>query len=335
MRIGVGINGEGKGHVTRMIALSQRLQERHELFFWAPETVAPMIAATFPDCLLMPLPLLKFVMNKERIDFFRTGIDNIDTIFQAPAAIKQISDQMKLLRIEGVLSDFEPYSSKAAKHAGIPVLQLNHPGIVLRAQTIMPDAIISKIVAGSMMGEYDESLISSFYHGDIGPILRNNIRTKEPYYGNHIIVYVKKSMEKNVLDALHHVTKREIRVFPSERFDFADSLATSAAVIATSGHQLSCESLYLKKPICSIPVEGQFEQRLNAMMIERSGRGLYAKMDHITSDMKRFFKNLDTYQEESEKPAPEGYCFHDESGKAAFLTERFFVSGGLPLAKKA
>jgi len=79
MRIAIAINGEGKGHVTRMIALSQRLSQSYELFFWAPETVAPMVAHVFPKTQILPLPLLKIVMNREKIDLLKTSIDNFDT----------------------------------------------------------------------------------------------------------------------------------------------------------------------------------------------------------------------------------------------------------------
>jgi uncharacterized protein (TIGR00661 family) len=335
MRIGIAINGEGKGHVTRMTALSRRLAGDHELFFWAPGTISSMLETAFPESAILPVPVLKFVMNREKIDLLRTGIDNLDTIVQAPTAVRHMSDQMRLLRIEGLLSDFEPYSTKAARIAGIPILQLNHPGIVLKAQTLMPDALLGKIVAGSMMGDYDECLISSFYGGDIGPILREEVRAVEAEYREHIVVYVRRSMQERVLESLGRVTNREIRVFPSEKHDFIESLGSCGAVVATSGHQLSSEALFLKKPIFSIPMEGQFEQRLNAIMIERSGRGLYARMDRIDSDLKRFFGQLDDFLTESEKPAPEGYCFWDDSLRAAFLVDRFFSTGGLPPARNA
>jgi len=212
MRIAVAINGEGKGHVTRMIALCRKLSKVHELFFWAPETIAPMVSGAFPESKVLPLPFLKIAMNREKIDLMKTGIENFETIFQSPSLIRRIGDQLRLLRIEGVLSDFEPYSTKAARRAGIPVLQLNHPGIVLRTQTLMPDALLCKIVAASMMGDYDHCLISSFYRGDIGPILREDVCRAEPDYGDHIVVYVRDSMLSAVKTARKKRTSRELRI---------------------------------------------------------------------------------------------------------------------------
>lgn len=335
MRIAIAINGEGKGHVTRMSALSQRLSKAHELFFWAPETVAPMLTHAFPDAKVLPLPLLKIVMNREKIDLLKTGLGNFETLFQSTAAVRQLSDQLRLLKIEGVLSDFEPYSTKAARSVGIPVLQLNHPGIVLRSQDLMPDALLSKIIAGSMMGSYDACLISSFYQGDIGPILRKDVREAQPENGDHIVVYVKDSMRSEVITALQRKTSRELRIFPNKKYDFIESLASCAGVVASSGHQLSSEALHLGKAIFSIPMEGQFEQRLNALMIERSGRGIQAGMGSIEKDLDRYFTTLEGMMSEGRKPAPEGYCFHDKSRRAASLVHRFFSTGGLDIANEA
>jgi len=280
-----------------------------------------MVSRAFPEALVLPLPLLKIVMNREKIDLLKTSIDNFDTLLQSPAAVRQISDQLRLLRSEGVLSDFEPYSTKAGRRTGIPVLQLNHPAIVLRSQAIQPDALLSKIVAGSMMGDYDHCLISSFYRGDIGPILREDVCRAEPDYGDHIVVYVRDSMLSAVKTALKKRTSRELRIFPHKKFDFIESLASCSGVVATSGHQLSSEALHLGKPIFSIPMEGQFEQRLNAMMIERSGRGIQAGMGSIEDDLNRYFNRLEGKMEASRNPAPEGYCFHDESDRAASLAQ--------------
>ncbi|HLD86464.1 MAG TPA: glycosyltransferase family protein, partial [Candidatus Nanoarchaeia archaeon] len=43
------------------------------------------------------------------------------------------------------------------------------------------------------------------------------------------------------------------------------------------GFTLISEALYLQKPILSIPVEGQFEQTLNALYLKKLGYGVYAK----------------------------------------------------------
>ena len=58
---------------------------------------------------------------------------------------------------------------------------------------------------------------------------------------------------------------------------FLDDLRSARAVIAGGGFSLLSECVYLHKPVLSIPVEGQFEQVLNARYLEKLGYGEYAR----------------------------------------------------------
>jgi uncharacterized protein (TIGR00661 family) len=50
-------------------------------------------------------------------------------------------------------------------------------------------------------------------------------------------------------------------------------LSTAKAVIATAGFTLMSEALYLGKPYLAFPMQGQFEQHLNAHMLDLLGYG--------------------------------------------------------------
>ena len=60
---------------------------------------------------------------------------------------------------------------------------------------------------------------------------------------------------------------------PFSRDGFLTDLAGAKAVIATAGFTLISEALYLRKPYCALPMNGQFEQELNAFMLARLGYG--------------------------------------------------------------
>ena len=49
--------------------------------------------------------------------------------------------------------------------------------------------------------------------------------------------------------------------------------ASKKAVIATAGFTLISEALYLHKPYLALPMQGQFEQELNAFQLESLGYG--------------------------------------------------------------
>ena len=82
---------------------------------------------------------------------------------------------------------------------------------------------------------------------------------------------------------------------------FIDDLASCKGVICNGGFSLISEAVYLKKPVCSIPIQNQFEQFVNAAYIEKLGYGRhFGKMasDSIAAflyEIERFHDNLAGY----------------------------------------
>ena len=102
--------------------------------------------------------------------------------------------------------------------------------------------------------------------------------------GEHILVYVTSGFE-SLLDELKNVPRERFLVYGYDRADqdgvltykpfsrdgFLNDLAGCQAVIATAGFTLISESLHLGKPYCALPMQGQFEQQLNAFQLQRLG----------------------------------------------------------------
>jgi hypothetical protein len=57
------------------------------------------------------------------------------------------------------------------------------------------------------------------------------------------------------------------------REGFLEDLVKCRAVMATAGFTLISESLFLKKPYLAFPMQGQYEQQLNAFQLQQSGLG--------------------------------------------------------------
>ena len=74
------------------------------------------------------------------------------------------------------------------------------------------------------------------------------------------------SIEEDVVDG-------ELVFRPFGESTFLEDLRTARAVVAGGGFTLLSECVYLHKPVLSLPVQGQFEQTLNARYIERLGYG--------------------------------------------------------------
>jgi len=81
---------------------------------------------------------------------------------------------------------------------------------------------------------------------------------------------------------------------------FLKDLKDCKAVIGTAGFSLIAESLYLKKPYFAIPLKGQFEQILNALLLKEKGFGDSA--EKITKkNLEKFFSRFEGYQKKLEQ----------------------------------
>lgn len=322
MRIGISINGQGRGHLTRMTALAQLLQHDHELVFWCPDKYHSFLQQHFPNNFIYSIPYYKFVLEGNRIDIFKTGLSNMEHIIGLPVYISDLADQIRLMDIQTLISDFEPFLPKAARKVGIPIIQLNHPAVVLRSVAFTADALLAKVISTSMMGEYDVRIISSFYNGDIGPIIRREIQEAVPTNGDYFVVYLHESMRSKVLDELDRLNNVKYKVFPNAEEDFVTALAGARGVITNAGHQLLSETLHLNKPVLSLPFEGQFEQTLNAEMLQKAGRGVIASIPHIRKSIADYMEFTARFDPDN-LPGDTGtrFCLQDDSRKALALLQ--------------
>ncbi len=326
MKLAISINGQGRGHLTRMTALGQLLAKDHSLSFWCPEKYHDFLRAHFPDSPVFSIPYYHFVLDGGRIDLLKTGVSNFGNLVGSVAATSDISDQLRLLNIDLLISDFEPFVPKAAGRIGLPIIQLNHPGVVLRSPGLSPEILLAKMISNSMMGDHDVRIISSFYNGDVGPIIRPGIRNARPSRGNHYVIYLFPSMLDSVCAELDRIGNLDYRVFPNPEEDFVESLVTCRGVITNAGHQLLSEALHLEKPIFSIPFEGQFEQKLNSEMLTLSGRGITGTMKNLRKDLEAYLSFSEGFVPSNPSPSDTGgFRLRDDSTRAATLLNRHII----------
>lgn len=267
---------------------------------------------------------MRFVMNGAEVDYLATVAANLPGLLSAGASVSALAGDLTEFRPDGVLSDFEPFLPEAASRLGLPILQLNHPGIVTRMGGGEPEALLARLVASRMMGRFDRLVLSSFYEGDVGPIIRPEIlRTRRhARRGDYVVVYAKDEFRERLRDVLDRIPGHRLRYFPDPAEDFPSALSGCRAVIAPSGHQMAAEALCLRKPIFAIPISGQYEQRLNGMMLRASGRGDWAAPDSFEEPVRRFLAESATYPR---APDP-GYRFRfrDDGPRAVRIVEDFF-----------
>lgn len=326
-KIALSCSGEGRGHVSRVLALSKPLKRKgYELSFWCPETVSPLLRNAHPDAEIINVPLLALKKNRHTIDYPGTLRANAEQIKGRAHIITGLAFLLSQKGIAALISDFEPFTVHAAHRSGIPVLNLNHPGIVRTHFSLRSEALAARAVARLMMPRAQETILCSFYNGHVGPIIREEIGRLTPQEGDFHLVYLKPEFKEGLTAALNRFPGEAFRCYPNPQGNFLQDLAECRSVIAPAGHQMISEALVLGKPVLAFPQRGQYEQKLNAKMVALSGRGLHGDAADPVRGLEEFLNNLDRFPG---KPARGiRFSFRDSTAEAVSRIENFLAAYG-------
>jgi uncharacterized protein (TIGR00661 family) len=198
-----------------------------------------------------------------------------------------------------VITDFEPMTAYLANHYSVPLVTIDNQHRMRYMEYDCPpdlklEAQLTKNIIRAIVPRPDVSLVTTFFLGEttndrtflFPPILRREVLDLKPEHGTHILVYLTSGFE-SFLEKLHLFPRETFLVYGTDRTDregqvtykpfsrdgFLLDLASSKAVMATAGFTLISEALYLRKPYMAMPMQGQFEQQLNAFQLERLGYG--------------------------------------------------------------
>ncbi len=327
MKIAMSCTGEGLGHAARTVALAQMLRDRYEIVVFAPRKLFPFLIENLGNVPVEDIPYFSFAKVRERIHYAGTTYRNIPGLFRFPVEVSRIVRRFRRHEIKALISDYDPYCSFAADRIGLPILQINHPSVVLRRRDYSLESITAKLISILLMGKYHRKLIVSFYDGDVGPIVRRSLTTASVPPEDFFVVYLKPGYRKTMLRALKRLAIHNVVVFPDPNRNIIDDLTRCRAVISSAGHQFMSEALVLKKPVFVVPQTGQYEQWLNARMLEDSGWGTYATMNDLDSRLSDFVHNIERYPMPA-KATGVRYRMDNELDRAVRKIDRFLIEAG-------
>jgi uncharacterized protein (TIGR00661 family) len=247
------------------------------------------------DIALEPIPYFAFVKKRERIEYARTVLYNLPLAFRFPVAISRIGRRLKRLNAKALISDYDPFGSYAADKLGMPILQINHPAVGMRRREFSLDSWMARIISILLMGKYHRKLVVSFYDGDLGPVVRPQLESQDIAAEDFFVVYLKPSYRKIMLRALKRLAIQNVKVFPDPNENIIDYLGRCKGVISSAGHQFMSEAMVLRKPVFVVPQSGQYEQMLNARMLEESGWGMWSSMDQLEPNLLEFINTIDQF----------------------------------------
>lgn len=303
--IALSCSGEGLGHASRMVSLCTALQEQYHCVIWCPDSVRDFFVEKVPGITIFSVPLTRLIKRHNRVNVPLTIMSNLWTRLVMHRGVAAVREQFKSHAIKALIADYEPMTCLVAKSLNIPVIAFNHQGILDRFKCRSLSDVVGWGANRFMLPHFDHEIVSSFYNGDVGPLIRQQVMSQVPKTDDFVFVYAKPTFQSIVTRIRTHCPTVDFRWFPNPSMQMESAMAACKAVVAPAGHQLLSEALVLKKPIFCVPEQWQAEQQLNARMIEKSGWGMMGHPHTIESQFEDFMATLSAYP----KPSDPNYHF--------------------------
>jgi uncharacterized protein (TIGR00661 family) len=332
MRILYGVVGEGMGHAIRSrVVLEHLLARGHELEIMASGRAADFLRRHFGERAWVHR------IHGMHIDYRDNRVQRRSTLWSnlvegGLALPRQLAAYFELLaefHAELVISDFDSWTYLYAQARRLPIVSIDNMQLINRCR-LDADVVAERrgefeLTRAFVKGKLpfcDHYFISSFFELPVRrprttlvpPILRPEILSAAARRGDHWLIYQTAEGYDSLPDALRRlgvecriygmrrdltedVVDGTLRYRPFSEAAFIDDLASARAVVAGGGFTLLGEAVYLKKPVLAVPVEGQFEQFLNARYLERTGYGRYAASLDDAATLTRFAAEIERCEE--------------------------------------
>jgi uncharacterized protein (TIGR00661 family) len=242
-----------------------------------------------------------------KVSLVRTFTQNIARLSDGLRSLRELRDRLfREFRPDLVITDFEPMTAYLANHYDLPLVTIDNQHRMRymryeRPKELELDARVAETVIRAIVPRPDVSLVTTFVHGEVKnertflfpPILGREVLALEPEPGEHVLVYFTGAYAE-LLEQLRRCPRERFRVYgfdreaeegnlafrPFSRAGFLEDLRTCKAVVATAGFTLMSEALHLGKPMLAFPMAGQFEQELNALLLDQSACGRNGRSRH-------------------------------------------------------
>ncbi len=324
MRVLYGVNGEGMGHATRSRVVIDDLLERHDVRVMASQAAFTYLSERLPTVEQIFGP--SFAMQDGEIHRWATVVQNIRNAGrEVPDTVRNWMQAIHAWRPEVVITDFEPLVGIYARTHRVPMIAVDNINMLDRCRhdeevigAEQRDFILAREVTHSMVPGAVEYLVTTFFEAPlkrggtilVPPIVRPEIVAAASERGEHLVVY--SGGEPALIEALRAsgVPSRiygmrggpdedqvdgNLEYRPRSNEAFVEDLRTARAVITGGGFSLLSEAVYLGKPVLAMPLQGQFEQLMNARYLERKGYGICAPQ--VTSEvLSGFLARLEEFE---------------------------------------
>jgi len=340
MKILYGIAGHGNGHITRSLYVARLLEASgHKVKILTYGQGIKYIEATKTECDYVDISGFDIYYKDGFVRNYKTFYEYIKRL--PLTSVKQFLIFFKIIydfKPHIVISDFEPFTQLAAKSIGIPLVDIDNNIAVNIVKENPEDASVlerfyTKGTVNLFVRKAKYHFLLTFAPDYINvpddrrykliivpPIIRKKIieAKKSVKDDDFILIYqtsnsmterIKRLTErfKDVNFVAYKVTmeeKKNLKVKGFSAEEFVKDLTNCSGVITNGGFTLISEAIYLGKPVYSVPIRGQYEQRVNGFLVEKCGYGVTSsefdeeKFDFFMKNIFKFKANLSNYRQE-------------------------------------
>ena len=297
-RIVYGVSGEGSGHSSRSREIISYLEKKgHTVKVVSYDRGFRNLADCFD---VFEIEGLTISNNDNRVSKVKTLTENLQRLMEGHKSFQTLRKEVfKTFLPHVVFTDFEPMTTYLANHYELPLISIDNQHRLRYMRYPCPrrlkaNKVLTKNIIRAMIPKPDVALVTTFYAGEpkndrtflFPPILRREVLDLVSSRTEHILVYLTGSF-KTFINKLKEFKRERFMVYgydhtavegnlefkPFSKTGFLEDLASAKAVMATAGFTLITESLHLKKPYLALPMQGQFEQEINAFFLDQLGYG--------------------------------------------------------------
>ncbi|MDR2966593.1 MAG: glycosyltransferase [Methanobacteriaceae archaeon] len=320
-KIFYSVCGEGMGHAVRSEVILEELIKKHDVYIFSSDRAYEYLMSKFDN--VFEICGFNTVYENNKVKSKKTLFNAIKS---SPNNLKEnyaiLYKQAREIKPNIIISDFENYSSILSNLINIPLISLDNIHMITQAKIDYPpkhrqEMLKAKGVIKSYIMRPKRYILTSFFYPELKnpnkaalypPVIREKIRNLKTSYEDHILVYQTSKANIKLIETLKEVDEKFIVYgFNKEKIDgnltfrkfnedkIYDDLRNAKAIVTNGGFTLISEAIYLKKPIYTIPANGNFEQLLNAFYVDKLAYGeMHKNIDKST--LKNFLKKLKKYQ---------------------------------------
>jgi uncharacterized protein (TIGR00661 family) len=331
MNILYGIVGEGMGHATRSkVILDELCKQGHSISIVVSGRAHGLISRQYagkPNVTIDEIRGLTLDYDNNELDLSDTILNNLKTAIPGLARNLDVYREIAARRVkpEVVISDFESMAYLYGILHHLPVISIDNMQILNRCEH-SPEVTantsfafkLAKMAVKVKLPKARHYLVTSFFFPKVrkprttlvSPILRREILESRREQGAHVVVYQTAGADAGLVDVLKQLpfdfrfygrrdatgSDGNVMFRPFSETGFVDDLRTARAVIATGGFSLMGEAVHLGVPMLARPIQGQYEQELNAQYLRQLGFGdTTAQLSREA--MEGFLARIDAFEE--------------------------------------